>query len=490
MVLGLAACDQAVSAVVDAAPGAEAGVDVGVDLAGPDLPSSDSLVPDLVRDILHPDKPTSYPRGAWSVTCGSEKPDYANDVAVDPSRNIYVVGQAGAGPLVCPGKTLAGKGGADGFVLKLDPSGKVLWGLMLGSAGSDRIHEVAVDAKGRVYVAGTLGGAAALGKFQLPKPGTSQGFVARLNGTGVVEWAVALSVQGWSSARAIDADAAGDLCVAGQFIGKLAAGGSAPGYAIYVARMNAAGVWQGGGVVPAGTDGFTPWGVALDGKGGCVAGGSFRSEVKFGKTKLSTKVMDGFVAGMDKAGSFSWAHQFGGAAFDRVFALDRLVSGAVVMTGGFKGSITAGSTALTSQGDQDALVARFDPAGKWTWAVSAGGPAPDYLFPARGQGSDIWVAGARGGAMTLGSMSLPATYNRMGVAARMDAKGKFLWAASATGTDDNGFQRPVVDSKGDLVLAGALRKKASFLGVTSTAGKVANSTDEGDVWVVKVQTGP
>ena len=45
-------------------------------------------------------------------------------------------------------------GGGDAFVVKLDPTGAVVWATYLGGSGYDAANAIAVDAAGNVYVAG------------------------------------------------------------------------------------------------------------------------------------------------------------------------------------------------------------------------------------------------------------------------------------------------------------------------------------------------
>ena len=486
LVTVLAACDQSGSVVADVAVAVEA----GGDLAAQDQARPDRGVPDLARDLFRVDRPKGYPQGAWSVTCGSDMADYALDVAVDAAGNTYVVGEMGATPLFCPGRNLHGKGGRDGFVISLDPSGKVRWGLVAGSTASDSVQEVAVDGLGRVYITGWMGATTTLGGMTVPAPGSNQGYVARLTSTGTVDWVRPFSDTGWSTGMAIDADSAGNLCITGRFNGKLLTGQSSSLMTVLVARLDAAGTWKALGTGTTGTDALVPRGVALDGAGGCLVGGGFRSELRIGKAKLSSVEIDAFFAGMDKAGNFTWAHQLGGKVFNHVWVMDRLESGEVVAGIRYWGSLSAASTTFSSNGDADALLGIFDASGKWKWAVSAGGSGLDVLHPARGKGGGLWSAGHKVYDMTLGPIHLPPASSRVAVLARMNSAGKFLWAAQASGTGMSSFIRAVVDKKGDVIVAGELSRDGAFLGVTGSAIKTGSSLTDPDLWVVKVLTGP
>jgi hypothetical protein len=91
---------------------------------------------------------------AWTKQFGTSAEDYASDVAVSGS-NIYVVGSTTG--------ALAGssKGNSDAFIRKYDPSGNVVWTRQFGTSATDYAHDVAVDSSGNVYVAGTTYGSLA-----------------------------------------------------------------------------------------------------------------------------------------------------------------------------------------------------------------------------------------------------------------------------------------------------------------------------------------
>ncbi len=69
-------------------------------------------------------------------------------------------------------------------------------------------------------------------------------------------------------------------------------------------------------------------------------------------------------------------------------------SGNVFVTGTFTGSVTFGSTVLSSAGDNDLFVAKWVPAtSTWAWATSAGGTGPDVGVGVAVSGSSVYVTG-------------------------------------------------------------------------------------------------
>ena len=85
----------------------------------------------------------------WTRQSGGQSGLFANSLAVD-GGNVYVVGLT-RGAL--PGQTHLGN--TDAFVRKYDDDGNELWARQFGSRGLDMAEDVVVDGSGNLYVLGT-----------------------------------------------------------------------------------------------------------------------------------------------------------------------------------------------------------------------------------------------------------------------------------------------------------------------------------------------
>jgi uncharacterized protein (TIGR03437 family) len=134
----------------------------------------------------------------------------AGPMAVDSSGNIYLAGAtetstfestAGSVQPTFGGGTCGGYGPPppyffpcpDAYVIKLDPTGAVIYATYLGGDGSDSATSIAVDASGNAYIAGTTSPNSSGGNnfpttpgAAFSKPGADglDAFVAKLNATG------------------------------------------------------------------------------------------------------------------------------------------------------------------------------------------------------------------------------------------------------------------------------------------------------------------
>lgn len=103
-------------------------------------------------------------------------------------------------------------------------------------------------------------------------------------------------------------------------------------------------------------------------------------------------------------------------------------SGNMYLTGSFNTSIDFGIGVLTSYGDDDAFLMKFDTSGSVIWSVKCGGPNSDYAgavdVDANG---DICIAGAYNGTANIGNVSLSGIGNNAFLA-KYDSLGNVLWA--------------------------------------------------------------
>lgn len=131
----------------------------------------------------------------FSTYLGGRANDSPRDVAADPDGNIYITGGTASTDFpTTPGAyDTTHNGGHDVFVVKLGPSGKLIWATLLGGPGYDWAYGIEVDHTGSVTLAGragpgfpTTGGAfqQRFRGFPMPGYGPQNAFVARLKPDG------------------------------------------------------------------------------------------------------------------------------------------------------------------------------------------------------------------------------------------------------------------------------------------------------------------
>ena len=192
----------------------------------------------------------------WAHKAGGTGNDEASGIAIDAVGNCVVTGQiqgaATFGSLPASGSaTVSASGTSDVFVASYNGAGSLQWVNNFGGSTGNQVagQGIATDAGGNSYFTGYFSGAGAVvfGPYSLAATGlNSDVFVAKLNNSGVLQWAVKAGGNGKDFARAIVTDAAGNSCVTGLFRGTATFGTSnlvsaaATHDDVFMAKYNAA----------------------------------------------------------------------------------------------------------------------------------------------------------------------------------------------------------------------------------------------------------
>lgn len=122
--------------------------------------------------------------------------------------------------------------------------------------------------------------------------------------------------------------------------------------------------------------------------GSSLLTGDFKTMATFGQGESGETVLtsagsyDIFIAKYNADGALVWAKRAGGSDAVRGFSIAAFSDGSAFVTGWFKGTATFGSgesgeTVLTSAGERDIFIAKYNPGGTLAWAKQAGGASFD-----------------------------------------------------------------------------------------------------------------
>ncbi len=293
----------------------------------------------------------------WTRQFGGQGDDAAQDVAVDHSGNLYVVGiTAGNFP---SGTIVGGIKGA--FLRKYSPDGAEVWERQFGVENFASANGVAADTKGNVYVAGQVQGA-------LPGQigaGFDDAFLRSYDGDGRMLWTVQFGAEGGDFATDVAVDGKGNVYVVGWSRGELKGQFNAISIHTFVHKFDGDGqrLWA----RQLDAEGFDKaTGVVVDTQGNAyVAGwvsGVLPGQSQFGGT-------DAFLAKYAADGELSWTRQFGTPDEERAEGIGIDGTGSLYLVGWTRG-VFPNQTALAPRGlfvRKDAFVRKYDREGNEVW---------------------------------------------------------------------------------------------------------------------------
>jgi len=397
------------------------------------------------------------PDWQWAKSFGSAVQMFderGESVAVDGSGNVYTVGEftgtvdfdQGAGT-----SNITSFGYFDVFISKLDAAGNFLWAKHLGGTSNDDDYAVTIDPTGNyIYVTGNFGGTAdfdpGANTYNMSAAGSLDIFVCKLDVSGNFIWARQMegSSTNYSFATGIVTDNSGNVYTTGYF---------------------------------SGTVDFDPGNGVFD---------------------LSSTTSDIFFSKLDASGNFIWAKQIGGTSDDRAYSicLDHSGAGDFYVTGFFGGTFDFdpgnGATYLTSAGQRDIFITRFNAAGNFVWAKSMGGTLSDWgneiTLDVNG---NIWLTGGFYGTADFdpGPNIYNLTSNGMDdiFTAELNPNGSLLRVMSAGSQSwDEGFSI-TADSIGNIFSTGFFTGSVDF-NPDSAASYNLNSIVDSDIFVCKMNT--
>ncbi len=132
----------------------------------------------------------------WSRVIGGAGDDMAYAVAEEGNGNILIAGQT----------TSSGAGGADVYLIKLDPFGRLLWTKTIGGTGTDYAKGL-VLLNDKYFIAGATSSSGA---------GGSDVYLLKTDTSGTVRFSKTYGYPGDDYANAITATAGGNLVLAGR----------------------------------------------------------------------------------------------------------------------------------------------------------------------------------------------------------------------------------------------------------------------------------
>jgi Peptidase family M23/Beta-propeller repeat/PKD domain len=157
--------------------------------------TNDPEEPNFAFNITGKVDPTAHLSSAFdfSTYLGSTGFDQGLAIASDSDGDTYVAGVTTSSNFpTTPGAYQTAKGDnstddQDAFLVKFDPSGKLLWSTYFGGDGNETVGNIAADSLGNVYLVGSTNStnlAATTSAYQTARAGDTDGYIAKFNAAG------------------------------------------------------------------------------------------------------------------------------------------------------------------------------------------------------------------------------------------------------------------------------------------------------------------
>jgi hypothetical protein len=379
------------------------------------------------------------PDWLWAKGAGGTNEDYGYSVAADASGNTYVAGFFSSDELIFGTFTLTNDGSKDMFLVKYDAGGNVLWAKSAGGPLDDRGYSVAVDISGNAYVTGYFSSPSILfGTFTLENKGFEDIFLVKYDAGGNVVWAESAAGTFHDVGNSVTLDDSGNIFLTGFFSSSEITFGdntltNAGGNDMFLAKYDANGnvLWAKN---PYGTSQDQGCSVAADNSGNAYVAGYFSAYtyIVFGSDTLTSGGdYDVFLAKYDAGGNVQWAKGAGALGNDLATAIAVDNSGNAYMAGYFSSSaITFGTFTLTNVAGNDIFLTKYNASGNVLWAKSAGGTGIDFVYSVAVNASgDAYLTGDFSSpTLSIGTYTLTNAGGSDLFLAKYDAGGNVLWA--------------------------------------------------------------
>jgi hypothetical protein len=432
----------------------------------------------------------------WAVRAGGPFKDQGSGVATFEDHSCVVVGSFEDTITIGPGQPnetqFTSNGLADIFLARFDRDGTLIWAKQVGGTGEDMASTIAGFSNGSFVVSGSFEETATFGTGEanvtdLISEESADVFVARYNADGTLAWTTRANGPDFEACRGIAGFPDGSCVLTGFFNDRLTFGKgedneinliSQETADVFVARYNADGmlVWAkraGGAATCTGNE------IAAFADGSCVVAMRIEGTATIGSGEVneidltSDGDADISVARYNADGTLAWAKRAGGLSGDTPWGIATFADGSCVVAGFMSDVATFGpggvnETKLTTAGEFDVFVARFNANGTLAWARQAGGIMQDVArsIAAFSDGSCVVTGRIRDtatfGLGEFGETQLASEGEADIFLAYYKPNGEVLWAEQAGGVSLDQGEALASFNDGSFIVTGRFQDRATF----------------------------
>lgn len=336
----------------------------------------------------------------WARPIGGTGGILAHAAGCGSDGAVYVAGAFTGTVDFDPGSgthTMTSAGSYDIFLCKLSDQGEFLWATRIGGTSSDVCYGMAVDGLGHLYMTGAFAGSVDFdpgpGVATFPNPSVRDAYLLKLDSAGGFLWVRRLPDTGEGRGVSVTANDNGTVTWVGYCEGNATAepsGSALPGYGeldlfALCYERNGDLVWA---RRMGGAQRDVPWSMCPAPESSVIITGQFTGTADFDPgpethtlIAAGTGTTDVFVVKLNHSGELDWARRFGGADHDVGYGVASNIHGHAWVVGTYSATANLddwpSDKALTSGGNSDYFVLRFDQTGEPVSLQGAGGTQQD-----------------------------------------------------------------------------------------------------------------
>ena len=357
----------------------------------------------------------------WSTYLGGDGQDISYGSCVDGSGNMYSIGKTLSSlfPLAVGSFQQTYGGSTDAFLAKHNASGVLQWTTYIGGAGTDQGNGIAMASNGDILIAGQTNGTIPTGSsgtnivYSSTNGGGYDAFVGRFTSAGSRLWLTYIGGASDDYGMSIAGDNAGNAIMTGYAAAtstnypvtagatqSTLGGGqdvviskfSSTGALTYSTFLGGTGNDLGYGISTDNNDNFYLTGVAALGfPAGAITGNTCAYAT------LNGTGTDAFVAKFSPSGVKQWSTFLGGSTADQGLGIKATTNGMVYVTGYTNVATGTGfpnTTGVTTGGQNDAFLTKFNSFGSQVWSTLRGGSLVEKGYGVTCDGTSVYLVGS------------------------------------------------------------------------------------------------
>jgi len=434
----------------------------------------------------------------WFKKAGNTKLDIAHAMTVTRSGDIYVTGEFSLNILFDPEISAVSTANVDMFLTKFTNSGQAIWVKRAGGIQTDRGRDVVADEQ-FVYLAGEYFDSVQFEDTLISSSGNLDGFIVKYDTAGNLVWLREAKNIGQTTALGVALDSSKNVIAVGYYGGTQAPRLDSVGIFndkkitsnglrdIFLVKYDSSGnvIWV--NTIGGRYSGEEAGTVTCDAAGNIYVGGKVADSAYFGNVNIrSFGGVDMFLAKYDPAGSIQWVRTAGGTKEDNTKSIAVDAVGNVYITGYFDSSATFGSTNIVGNDGYEIAVAKYNSMGELLWIRHAGGPQSDQGLSISADDRGCFVTGKFSRTAKFDTMELTSNSGSDDIfIAHYDPFGNLIWVKQIGGNDNDKGMSIKTDQGGNLYLCGSFRST-----VTLENGNSFTTSGIEDIFLAKLGNAP